>query len=105
MTKHLYYLILMVFFFSGLYLQRVNLNDFERFRVRLAKRERNQIVTPVFKKLKSSAITSGLFFGKPVKGTASWPQVRTIDPTLRKKKVKKVKKSKKPKKVAPKAKK
>jgi hypothetical protein len=88
--------------------QRVNLNDFERFRVRLAKRERNQIVTPVFKKLKSSAITSGLFFGKPAKGTVSWPQVRTIDPTLRKKKVKKDKKAKnakKAKKPAPKAKK
>lgn len=72
-------------------LQRVNLNDFDRFKIRTVRRQRNRLVTPVFYKLKKAAARTGFLFGKPVKGTKPLPK-KNPDKVKKKKVVKKVKK-------------
>jgi large subunit ribosomal protein L14e len=49
------------------------LNDFERFKLRLAKRSKNRIIEPVFDKLKTEASKNGMLYGKPKKGTKPLP--------------------------------
>jgi len=71
---------------------RVTLNDFDRFKLRVARRERNRLVTPVYHKLKRAAQKSGFLFGRPVKGTKPLPK-KNPDKVKKKKKVRAVKKA------------
>lgn len=70
------------------------MTDFDRFKIRIARRERNRLVTPVYYKLKKSAARTGFLFGKPVKGTKPLPK-KNPDKVKKIKKVKKVKTAKK----------
>lgn len=45
-------------------LQRANLSDFDRFKLRVAKRSRNSMVSVAFKKLKRYASIDGTLYGK-----------------------------------------
>jgi large subunit ribosomal protein L14e len=65
------------------------LTDFDRFKLRLAKRSKNRMIEPVFEKLKRAASKNGTLYGKPVKGTKPLPAKR---PKSNKKKVVKKKK-------------
>lgn len=76
----------------SIFFQRVTLTDFDRFKVRVARRQRNRLVTPVYHKLKKEAQKSGFLYGKPVKGTKPLPK-KNPDKV---KKVKKVRKAKTP---------
>ena len=68
--------------------QRSNLNDFERFKLRLVKASKNRMIEPVFTKLKHAASKNGTLFGKPVKGTKPLPAKRPkADGAKKKKKV------------------
>ncbi|XP_049289422.1 60S ribosomal protein L14 [Anopheles funestus] len=74
--------------------RRYNMNDFDRFKLRLARRERNLIVSAQYKKLKKVVVRNGMLFGKPRKGTKPLPPKRE-------KKPEDVKKPKKKKKLPP----
>ncbi len=77
-------------------MQRSNLNDFERFKVRLAKRSKNRMIEPVFENLKKVASKNGTLYGKPVKGTKPLPPRRPkVDGAKKKKKIVKKKPAKK----------
>ena len=54
----------------------MNLDDFDRFKLRLARRERNRIVSGAYNKLKKDVTRSGALFGKPIKGTKPLPKKR-----------------------------
>ncbi|XP_058125423.1 large ribosomal subunit protein eL14 [Anopheles ziemanni] len=56
--------------------KRFHMNDFDRFKLRLARSERNRIVTAQYKKLKREVVSNGMLFGKPVKGTKPLPKRR-----------------------------
>ncbi|XP_063698794.1 large ribosomal subunit protein eL14 [Culicoides brevitarsis] len=70
---------------------RVTLTDFDRFKIRTVRRQRNRLVTPVYHKLKKAAARTGFLFGKPVKGTKPLPK-KNPDKVKKKKVVKKTKK-------------
>lgn len=44
--------------------QRTNLSDYDRFKLRAAKRSRNSMVTVAYKKLKRFASIDGTLYGK-----------------------------------------
>lgn len=69
---------------------RANLTDFERFKLRLAKRSKNRMIEPVFERLRRVASKNGTLYGKPVKGTKPLPAKRPGAPKKKKKVVKKV---------------
>lgn len=75
--------------------KRCNLSDFDRFKLRLARTERNRIVSTQFKKLKKEVVNNGMLFGKPVKGTKPLPKRRTplVKVAGKKKRVRKNKKA------------
>ncbi|XP_029726571.2 large ribosomal subunit protein eL14, partial [Aedes albopictus] len=74
--------------------KRCNLSDFDRFKLRLARSERNRIVSAQYKKLKKEVVNNGMLFGKPVKGTKPLPKRR--NPIAKKEgKKKRVRKNKK----------
>ncbi|XP_038117260.1 60S ribosomal protein L14 [Culex quinquefasciatus] len=75
--------------------KRCNLSDFDRFKLRLARAERNRIVSAEYKKLKKTVVNNGMLFGKPVKGTKPLPKRRNPIPKKDGKK-KRVRKTKKP---------
>ncbi|KFB43848.1 60S ribosomal protein L14 [Anopheles sinensis] len=56
--------------------KRYHLNDLDRFKLRLARSERNRVVSAQFKKLKREVVKNGTLFGRPVKGTKSLPKRR-----------------------------
>ncbi|XP_052859793.1 60S ribosomal protein L14 [Anopheles cruzii] len=60
--------------------RRFNMTDFDRFKLRLARTERNKLVTSQYKKMKKEVINNGMLFGKPVKGTKPLPKRRTKKP-------------------------
>ncbi|XP_050098454.1 60S ribosomal protein L14, partial [Anopheles aquasalis] len=60
--------------------KRFHMTDFDRFKLRLARTERNRVVTTQYKKLKKTVINNGMLFGKPVKGTKPLPKRRTKQP-------------------------
>ncbi|XP_062540873.1 large ribosomal subunit protein eL14 [Armigeres subalbatus] len=74
--------------------KRCNLSDFDRFKLRLARSERNRIVSTQYKKLKKEVVNNGMLFGKPVKGTKPLPKRRNPIPKKEGKK-KRVRKNKK----------
>ncbi|XP_053672129.1 60S ribosomal protein L14, partial [Anopheles nili] len=53
--------------------KRFHMNDFDRFKLRLARRERNRIVGAEYKKMKKVVVSNGMLFGKPRKGTKPLP--------------------------------
>ena len=58
-------------------LQRANLSDYDRFKLRLAKRSRNSMVSVAFKKLKRYASIDGTLFGKKsIKKPTLWKDVK-----------------------------
>lgn len=73
--------------------KRCNLTDFDRFKLRLARTERNRIVSAQYKKLKKEVVNNGMLFGKLVKGTKPLPQRRNPIPKKEGKK-KRVRKNK-----------
>ncbi|XP_055624617.1 60S ribosomal protein L14-like [Toxorhynchites rutilus septentrionalis] len=74
--------------------KRCNLTDFDRFKLRLARAERNRIVGKQYWKLKREVVTNGMLFGKLVKGTKPLPKRR--NPIAKKEgKKKRVRKAKK----------
>ncbi|XP_040172106.1 60S ribosomal protein L14, partial [Anopheles arabiensis] len=76
--------------------KRFSMNDFDRFKLRLARRERNAIVSAQYKKMKKVVVSNGMLFGKPRKGTKPLPSKREKKPEdAAKKKKKKVKAPKK----------
>ncbi|XP_053688673.1 60S ribosomal protein L14 [Sabethes cyaneus] len=74
--------------------KRCNLTDFDRFKLRLARAERNRLVNAQYKKMKKEVVNNGMLFGKPVKGTKSLPKRRNPIPKKEGKK-KRVRKNKK----------
>uniref|UniRef100_A0A182T1V0 Large ribosomal subunit protein eL14 n=1 Tax=Anopheles maculatus TaxID=74869 RepID=A0A182T1V0_9DIPT len=75
--------------------KRFNMNDFDRFKLRLARRERNRVVSAQYKKMKKVVVSNGMLFGKPRKGTKPLPPKREKKPEDAKKKKKKVRPAKK----------
>lgn len=65
------------------------MTDFERFKLRLVKRSKNRVITPVFDKLKRAASKNGTLYGKPVKGTKPLPAKKPRAAGTKKKVVKK----------------
>uniref|UniRef100_A0AAG5DEL0 Large ribosomal subunit protein eL14 n=1 Tax=Anopheles atroparvus TaxID=41427 RepID=A0AAG5DEL0_ANOAO len=74
--------------------KRFHMNDFDRFKLRLARRERNRVVGTQYKKMKKEVVNNGMLFGKPVKGTKPLPKRRNPVPKKEGKK-KRVRKNKK----------
>ncbi|KAG5676370.1 putative 50S ribosomal protein L14e [Polypedilum vanderplanki] len=71
---------------------RSNLDDFERFKLRLVKRSKNRMIEPVFSKLKKEASKNGTLYGKPKKGTKPLPPKKPkVEGAKKKKKVNKKK--------------
>ncbi|XP_052894565.1 60S ribosomal protein L14 [Anopheles moucheti] len=75
--------------------RRFNMTDFDRFKLRLARRERNRIVSAQYKKMKKQVVSNGMLFGKPRKGTKPLPPRRVKSPEDAKKKKKKPRPAKK----------
>ena len=58
-------------------LQRANLSDFDRFKLRVAKRSRNSMVSVAFKKLKRYASIDGTLYGKKsIRQPKLWKDVK-----------------------------
>lgn len=69
------------------------LTDFERFRLRMAKRSKNRVIDPVYEKMRLAASKNGTLYGKPIKGTKPLPPKKPKKEGAKpKKKAKKVKK-------------
>lgn len=65
------------------------MSDFDRFKLRLVKRSKNRIISPVYEKLKRAASKNGTLYGKPVKGTKPLPAKKPKAAAKKKKVVKK----------------
>uniref|UniRef100_A0A182Q4F4 Large ribosomal subunit protein eL14 n=1 Tax=Anopheles farauti TaxID=69004 RepID=A0A182Q4F4_9DIPT len=81
--------------------RRFNMNDFDRFKLRLARRERNRIVSKQYNKMKKEVVRNGMLFGKLKKGTKPLPPKRKPEDAKKLKPKKKKKPAKDGKKAAP----